>query len=521
MDKDEYEIRVQHFSILKSKYRANKYKNSSPLSFLYLILRRVDFGTSITEVEFQYLEAHQLFETIKLIKLELNLEQYKNAEVKRLENELLGLKEKYKVPKNVEFDFLHPLLFKLDTENILTGSEIKLLEDYNLRKTLAIASNITEFAKLKIKYYATKYEDFSQDTPLLFILKKLDLREKLSAEESNWLLENDFLETLEIYSKQEKQKEAEAKFAKLKDKYQATKYSDKSISSPLFSILEKLEKETILELSELSWLKDNQLTETFSIAEKQEQKREFTKLKKKYKVTEFEDSSPDSNLYKILQKNEQVCQLTEADIDWLKSYNLTKIIKVAEDKYLEKDWIRLEDKYVAKDRELKFDPFYNILSKLDKGERLDKLMFTQLTTENLLIPGSKITTTYYWIEASFFEKEFKRTKDKWLIPKISSYWRKANLALKALEITSKSKVDLEKLKDKDLKARILVTRGAAFRDIHDLNEAQNSALQAHKIDSNSHHRCTLLGAICYGLGKYGDEDYWFEEARKRALHSDE
>ena len=24
-----------------------------------------------------------------------------------------------------------------------------------------------------------------------------------------------------------------------------------------------------------------------------------------------------------------------------------------------------------------------------------------------------------------------------------------------------------------------------------------------------------MGAICYGLGKYGDGDYWFEEARKR------
>ncbi|GGA28171.1 hypothetical protein CYANOKiyG1_44390 [Okeania sp. KiyG1] len=255
--------------------------------------------------------------------------------------------------------------------------------------------------------------------------------------------------------------------------------------------------------------------EIYSGREKQKRKRKFAILKKKYKLTEFEDSSPDSNLYEILQKIEQFELLTEADIDWLKSYNLTEIIKVAEEKYLEKDWIRLQDKYLATVGVLKFDPFYNILSKLDKGERLDKLMFTQLTTENLLTPGSKITTTYYQIEADFFEDEFKRTKDKWLIPKISSYWRKANKSLKALEITSKSKVNLEKLKDKDLKARILVTRGAAFRDVRQLNEAKNLALQAHKIDSKSHHPCTLLGATCYGLGKYGDGDYWFEEAQQR------
>ncbi|NEP81752.1 MAG: hypothetical protein F6K39_28475 [Okeania sp. SIO3B3] len=157
------------------------------------------------------------------------------------------------------------------------------------------------------------------------ILKTIDSAKKLSAEESNWLSNHGLLETLKIYLKQEKEKqrEAEAKFAKLKDKYQATKYPDKSVSSPLFSILKKLETETILKKSELNWLEKNQLTETFSIAEKQEQKREFTRLKKKYKVTEFEDSSPDSNLYEILQKVELVERLTEADIDWLKSYNLT------------------------------------------------------------------------------------------------------------------------------------------------------------------------------------------------------
>ncbi|MGD1716196.1 hypothetical protein [Dapis sp. BLCC M172] len=226
-------------------------------------------------------------------------------------------------------------------------------------------------------------------------------------------------------------------------------------------------------------------------------------------------------MYKILQKIEQLSRLTDVDIDWLKSSNLTEIIKIAEEKYLEKDWVRLQDKYGTTNRKLTFDPFYNILSKLDRGERLDKLMFTQLKTENLLSPDSKITITYCQIEADFFEKEFKRTKNKWLIPKISSYWRKANKSLKALEITSKSKVNLEKLKDKDLKARILVTRGAAFRDVSKLNEAKNLALQAHKIDSQSHHPCTLLGAICYGLGKYGEGDYWFEEARKRGADTED
>ncbi|NET40441.1 hypothetical protein [Okeania sp. SIO2B3] len=253
MGENEHEIRVQHFSLLKSKYRASKYKNSSPLSFLYLILRRVDFGISITDVEFQYLEANQLFKTIKLIKSGFTLKQYNKTEFHQaLKNEFLVLKKKYKVPINFGFYFLHPLLFKLDSENELTNSEIKLLEDYHLRETVAIANQIKEFTELKIKYHATKYQDFFPDK-LFCILKKIDSSETLSAEESNWLSNNSvLLEALKIYLKQEKEKqqkqrEAEAKFAELKDKYQATKYPDKSVSSPLFSILEKLETEIILD----------------------------------------------------------------------------------------------------------------------------------------------------------------------------------------------------------------------------------------------------------------------------------
>jgi len=39
----------RHFAILKSKYQATKYENSSPSSLLYLILRKVDLGIEITE----------------------------------------------------------------------------------------------------------------------------------------------------------------------------------------------------------------------------------------------------------------------------------------------------------------------------------------------------------------------------------------------------------------------------------------------------------------------------------------
>ncbi len=141
------------------------------------------------------------------------------------------------------------------------------------------------------------------------------------------------METLEIYSEQEKQKqrEAEAKFAELKDKYQATKYSGKSISSKLFSILEKLGTETILEQSELDWLENNQLTETFYIAEKQKQNKEneeneFLYLKAKYKVPK---NVAFYFLHPLLLKLDTENKLTNSEIKLLKDYNLNETLALA------------------------------------------------------------------------------------------------------------------------------------------------------------------------------------------------
>ncbi|GGA28164.1 hypothetical protein [Okeania sp. KiyG1] len=296
---------------------------------------------------------NQLTETLSIAEKQKQNKENEENEVKRLEDELLALKAKYKVPKNVKYRFLHQLLLKLDTKNKLTNSEIKLLEDYNLNETLAIANQIQEFAELKIKYCATKYPDKSISSRLFSILEKLEKETILKKSELDWLEENQLTETFSIAEKQ-KQNNEEVKrlenefldlkekykvpknveysflhqllfkldtenkltnseikllkyynlnetlaianqiqeFAELKIKYCATKYPDKSISSRLFSILEKLEKETILKKSELDWLEENQLTETFSIAEKQKQnneevkrlENEFLDLKEKYKV---------------------------------------------------------------------------------------------------------------------------------------------------------------------------------------------------------------------------------------------
>jgi hypothetical protein len=48
MSNDPFEVQVQHFAALKSKYQATKYEDSSPSSLLYLILRKADLEFEIT-----------------------------------------------------------------------------------------------------------------------------------------------------------------------------------------------------------------------------------------------------------------------------------------------------------------------------------------------------------------------------------------------------------------------------------------------------------------------------------------
>ena len=60
----------------------------------------------------------------------------------------------------------------------------------------------------------------------------------------------------------------------------------------------------------------------------------------------------------------------------------------------------------------------------------------------------------------------------------------------------------------------LTQRNRVFR-INRINIYEKTRFLVLSIDSNSHHPCTLMGAICYGLGEYDNGYSWFEEARKR------
>jgi hypothetical protein len=199
----ESQNRLKHFAALKSRYQATQYQDSSPASLLYLILRKLDLGIELLDLESNWLGESELEETLEVIKQE---QQYKVQEFGNLEFEFSKLKSKYKATKHDvswESSQLYFILLKLESGNSVTDSDVKWLRANGLYETNKIAQEVNRFTQLKSKYKATQYQDSYPDSPLCQILKKLELTESLSNSEYNWLINNQLFETAEIFQQQE------------------------------------------------------------------------------------------------------------------------------------------------------------------------------------------------------------------------------------------------------------------------------------------------------------------------------
>jgi hypothetical protein len=408
MSNDDLHVRVQHFAALKSKYQATNYEDSSPSSLLYLILRKADLEFEITDFEWNWLRDNKLGETIEAIEYE---PQRRAEEIPKLDTEFSQLKSKFKVTKRHDLRLsspLYPILGKLDSEHQLIQSEVNYLKEQGLTETLAIAQEMAQFAALKDKYKATRYQDAFPDSPLYKILNKLEAGEHLSDADSSWILTNELLETLDMYWQVEAEKKAN--FSHLKAKYQVSRNQDKLVDSLLYFILQQVDSEELLNEYEINWLVQEKLFEIVTINHQRAQKREFARLKVKYKANQYEDLSLCSPLYKILQKLEGDHQLEEAEIGWLQEQKLTDTLTIAHEKYAtflkekiksgeklnesEVEWIKINDckdllaflkqkhfaalkakyQFVALRSEIPPETTYEIMLQLEEGKRLDRLM---------------------------------------------------------------------------------------------------------------------------------------------------
>ncbi len=105
-------------------------------------------------------------------------------------------------------------------------------------------------------------------------------------------MEGGLEETLQIHWQQEDERKAIAEFSDLKVKYRITSFSEASISSPLYSILKRLEEKQDLKNSECEWLEQQKLTQLVAIDWNRKDVRLFKELKAKYQATEYKSSEP-------------------------------------------------------------------------------------------------------------------------------------------------------------------------------------------------------------------------------------
>jgi hypothetical protein len=524
---DSSAVKRMHFDSLRVKYKVADNRSAATNSFLYLILRKADLGIHVTDLEIQWLAENRLFNCIEFI----YLQQYKGEEEKRLKGELMQLQAKYRIPPNVELPIsssIFSVLWKLETGHTLGNSDFELLNAHNLIETVALIQDITNFLQLKIQFKATNNLSLFPEEPLYLILKKLDGKEELSDYESEWLLESGFKETLEIYWQQENIRKAELEFLELKSKYQVSFYPDTSISSQLYSILKKIECRVSLDIKDSEWLKSQKLNSLIKLDEEQKINKLFIQLKEHYQAIKHPETKPLSQLFKVLVKifysdteslksieNIQTLsetlksELHEKDINWLREEGLSETAEIACKIHFQ----FLKRKYQLIDPYLPRKPFYEIMLRLEREERLEAKQVVQLIEENRLSRHGKIALAYYRLEAIFYETEYQKNGNRWNLPSASSNWRKANEPKTALNVTEK--VNWNKVQEAELKSALLVTRGAAFRDLTRLDEAESCAKQAMECEPNSHQPYTLMGAICYDQGKYAEGDTWFEMAAER------
>ncbi|MEG5111271.1 hypothetical protein QUB60_00980 [Microcoleus sp. A2-C5] len=505
----------RHLSELARKYRVSS--SDLTINSLYDLICQIDSGNPLSDSEMEWMKSRRFYEPIKI---------YRQIQHFAL------LKAKYQATEYPDCSLdspLYQILKQLDAGERLSDIEANWLFNNQLIDTLEIfwqqkAGREAEFAQLKDKYKASEYAETSVSSPLYQILNNLDADMQLSKSGLNWLEEHQLSETLSMVLEIEQKRH----FAELKVKYKATTCEDSSLSSHLYKVIKKIDLDNPLGEQDINFLKKRKLTETITLALDKyaaslkskiqsgeplsEADFDWVKQNGRDDVITFAIENYVVDLKLKIQWGEH---LSEADFDWLKQNGREDVITFAQ----EKEFATLKVKYRIIDHNFPFDPFYAIMVKLEKEERLDPVLVVQLIQQKLLASHGKIAMAYHRLEALFYDREYERTGDKWNLPNASSHWRKAGEPRSALKVTEN--LDFDQIKENKLKSALLTTRGGAFRDIDKLDDAEKCALKAIEYQPQSHHPYTLMGAICYERGQYSQGDDWFNKAIKRGAESED
>lgn len=509
------------FTYLYEKYKAGHYKAMPALNPLSFILRKAEIGENLTASEWQWLEQNQLIATKAIIK---NQEDYRDSLLKEVRKELIQFRKNRFVCSAI------PTIPAIDSEIAFTLYKMNAYERLSEQEFRFVSFSyhrFLNFIEKKQKYEIT--EEIPFDESAESILSKIEHQTPLCVNDIGWLCNHNAYSFLNLLNNQ---------FSRLQVKYKAI-VQDEFASDllVLFRILQNLEENRLPNQTDIQYLKTNGFTETLEIV----QKIEFSRLKQKYRATQIQEDSVTHHLYKVLKKLEAGISLPEPDINYLKKRKLHETVKFSykkeADSLLHKiqqgqglrpddiawceahhfeeivfKWLK-QDYGVQSRKDAPDSPLYIILRKLEAGNRLSDEEVIWLEGENLLQPASMIFIAHHKLEAQFYENEFRRTQNYWNLASASAHWRKAEKPAWALKQTDE--LNFKHIKPGKLRAALLTTRGGAFRDSDNLNQAEKCALEAIEQFPDSHNPYTLMGALCYDSRRYEEGDKWFEEAIKR------
>jgi hypothetical protein len=506
------QLPTRHFDFLKLKYHIELQHQIAFPNFLYFVLRRANLGETLTESEKDWLKQQKLFAALQIIELEAQLQPYHVQEQIRMQTEFEQLQAKYQryLTQPLTID-LHPILWKIDQQRLIYDTELKFLQDHQFEEILALIRKIRDFELLKHRYHAAQHPDFLPERQLFIILQRLQAKEELSESEAEWLLDQNLLDTFAIYEQQEQEKPLKAEFVQLKAKYQVSDHPDSTIKSLLYSILQKLEANTALNIAEVEWLKPQwQLTKLLDLHQKLADQQRFTVLKRKYKATHSKEQSPQSQLCQVLTAVHRDQPIDEATIAWLEQQGLPETANITRQHHFQ----QLCRKY----RIIRpaFDPFYAIMLKIERKERLERMQVAQLIDEGQLRRDGEIAKAHHRLEAEFYEQEYHRTGNKWKIVNAISDWRKAGELQQALNLTET--LNWKKISDHKLKAALLTNRGFTLKDRSDFLQAFECAEQAITLNPKAFQPCLLLSILSYKTADYTNGDIWMQKATERGAN---
>lgn len=186
------------------------------------------------------------------------------------------------------------------------------------------------FDSLKVKYKIGQGRSAVSDNFLYLILRKADLGIQVTDVEFQWLEENRLSNCIEfIYLQQykaEEKKRLEAEFMQLRAKYRIPDAVELPVTSPVYSVLWKLETECALLTSDIELLNAYGLVDTVALMQ---DILNFSELKNKYKVTQDLNRFPSEPIFRILKKLDAKEELCEFEAEWLLEQGFEETLEIS------------------------------------------------------------------------------------------------------------------------------------------------------------------------------------------------